>query len=330
MGSLRGDRGHRARPRGGLGPRLPLHHKATGTDVFVEVVGFWKRASLERLPVSCPASARTLRARDLRPAEGRRGRLERTARAGPPVQGDSQRPRAREMLDRMLPASGGLPLARAEGGGTNLARLLGLPPEIFPEKGRKTFSDPRSTRRVSECQSTKKDSGGTSSPSKDRPRQGTCGARAIKFGAFATFVCLWKDILMRRELRGTFFSCGGPFEFAGRPPGAPLPFLCGRTLGLRYARGRAQEALGGIVNQTRNLAIGALAPILRPGGSSLEGGDLVSLVRAAVPLRGDPELAGTSGDAPRSRGPARRRGGRPGRPLPGSTCPTSCAWRILA
>ena len=33
-------------------------HKASGTEVFVEVLGFWKKASLERCSASCPTSVR--------------------------------------------------------------------------------------------------------------------------------------------------------------------------------------------------------------------------------------------------------------------------------
>ena len=32
-----------------MGARLPLRPQETGTDVFVEVLGFWKRSSVERL-----------------------------------------------------------------------------------------------------------------------------------------------------------------------------------------------------------------------------------------------------------------------------------------
>src|SRR5438477_547460 len=38
-------------------PDYRLVHKATGTDVFLEVVGFWKRSSLERLLRLLPSTA---------------------------------------------------------------------------------------------------------------------------------------------------------------------------------------------------------------------------------------------------------------------------------
>ena len=70
-------------------------HKATGTDVFVEVVGFWKKASLDRLLRLLPTPrAAPIRAGDLRQAEGRRGGRGRAPRPDPPVQGNPQRPGA--------------------------------------------------------------------------------------------------------------------------------------------------------------------------------------------------------------------------------------------
>ena len=47
-------------------------HRATGTDVFIEVLGFWKKSSLDRLLRLLPQlRAAPLRPGDLRQAEGR-------------------------------------------------------------------------------------------------------------------------------------------------------------------------------------------------------------------------------------------------------------------
>ncbi len=75
--------------------------------------------------------------------------------------------------------------------------------------------------------------------------------RTIKFGAFATLVCLLK----------TFYAdevglSVGPFEFAG----AALGLLLVLRTNAGYERWwEARKLWGGIVNQTRNLAIGVLA-----------------------------------------------------------------------
>ncbi len=75
--------------------------------------------------------------------------------------------------------------------------------------------------------------------------------RTIKFGAFATFVCLLKEFYAD-ELGLSV----GPFEFAG----AALGLLLVLRTNAGYERWwEARKLWGGIVNQTRNLAIGALA-----------------------------------------------------------------------
>jgi putative membrane protein len=75
--------------------------------------------------------------------------------------------------------------------------------------------------------------------------------RTIKFGAFATLVCLLK-VFYTHDLGLSV----GPFEFAG----AALGLLLVLRTNAGYERWwEARKLWGGIVNQTRNLAIGALA-----------------------------------------------------------------------
>ena len=75
-------------------PDYRFVHRQTGTDVFVEVLGFWKRSSLDDCSdAPAPARAAALPAGDLREAQGGRGGPRRTVGADPPVQGDPQRHR---------------------------------------------------------------------------------------------------------------------------------------------------------------------------------------------------------------------------------------------
>ncbi len=54
-------------------PDYRVVHTASGTDVFIEVLGFWKRSSLERLTrLVAPARSSAVRAGDLRSTQGRR------------------------------------------------------------------------------------------------------------------------------------------------------------------------------------------------------------------------------------------------------------------
>ena len=83
-------------------PDYRFVHKATGTDVFVEVLGFWKRSSLERLLRLLPRHGppRYVLAISDRLKVDEEA-LERARRAGPPVQGDPQRPRAGRAARRL-------------------------------------------------------------------------------------------------------------------------------------------------------------------------------------------------------------------------------------
>ena len=76
-------------------PDYRFVHQATGTDVLVEVLGFWKRSSLERLlrllPEHGPPRYVLAISDRLKVDEEALGEL---AGPGPPVQGDPQRPRA--------------------------------------------------------------------------------------------------------------------------------------------------------------------------------------------------------------------------------------------
>ena len=93
-------------------PDYRFVHKATGTDVFVEVVGFWKRSSLERLlrllPRLGPKRFVLAISDRLKVDEGALSDL-----PGPVLRFKEipNAPELAQMLDRMLPASGGLPLA---------------------------------------------------------------------------------------------------------------------------------------------------------------------------------------------------------------------------
>ncbi len=75
-------------------PDYRFIHKSSEVDVFVEVVGFWKKSSLERLLRLLPEHGppRYLLAISDR-VQGRRSGPWRASRAGPPVQGDPQRGR---------------------------------------------------------------------------------------------------------------------------------------------------------------------------------------------------------------------------------------------
>jgi uncharacterized protein len=93
-------------------PDYRFIHKATGTDVFVEVVGFWKRASLDRLlrllPRLGPKRFVLAISDRLKVDEGALSEL-----PGPVLRFKEipNAPELAQMLDRMLPALGGLPLA---------------------------------------------------------------------------------------------------------------------------------------------------------------------------------------------------------------------------
>lgn len=93
-------------------PDYRFVHKATGTDVFVEVVGFWKRSSLERLLRLLPR----LGPRRFVLAISDRLKVDEDALSdltGPVLRFKEipNAPELAQMLDRMLPASGALPLA---------------------------------------------------------------------------------------------------------------------------------------------------------------------------------------------------------------------------
>lgn len=93
-------------------PDYRFIHRATGTDVFVEVVGFWKRTSLERLlrllPRHGPERFLLAISDRLKVDEGALSDL-----PGPVLRFKEipNAPELAQLLDRMLPASGGLPLA---------------------------------------------------------------------------------------------------------------------------------------------------------------------------------------------------------------------------
>ncbi len=93
-------------------PDYRFIHKATGTDVFVEVVGFWKRSSLERLlrllPRLGPKRFLLAISDRLKVDEGALTDL-----PGPVLRFKEipNAPELAQMLDRMVPGSGGLPLA---------------------------------------------------------------------------------------------------------------------------------------------------------------------------------------------------------------------------
>ncbi len=93
-------------------PDYRFVHKATGTDVFVEVVGFWKRSSLERLLRLLPR----LGPKRFVLAISDRLKVDEDALSdlpGPVLRFKEipNAPELAQMLDRMIPASGGLPLA---------------------------------------------------------------------------------------------------------------------------------------------------------------------------------------------------------------------------
>ncbi len=93
-------------------PDYRFVHRATGTDVFVEVVGFWKRSSLERLLRLLPR----LGPKRFLLAISDRLKVDEDALSdlpGPVLRFKEipNAPELAQMLDRMLPASGGLPLA---------------------------------------------------------------------------------------------------------------------------------------------------------------------------------------------------------------------------
>ena len=92
-------------------PDYRFVHKATGTDVFVEVVGFSKRSSLERLlrllPRLGPEHFLLAIFDRLKVDEGALSDL-----PGPVLRFKEipNAPELAQMLDRMVPSPGGLPL----------------------------------------------------------------------------------------------------------------------------------------------------------------------------------------------------------------------------
>ena len=91
-------------------------HRSTGTDVFIEVLGFWKKASLDRLlrllPGSRPRRGLVLVISDKLKVD--EGALVRALRPHPLVQGDPQRtpnspPCWTHLSSRPIPSRGSSP-----------------------------------------------------------------------------------------------------------------------------------------------------------------------------------------------------------------------------
>ena len=94
-------------------PDYQFVHRPTGTDVLVEVLGFWKRSSLERLlrllPKHGPARYLLAISERLKVDEGALGEL-----TGPVLRFKEipNAPELAALLERFLPAAGGLPLEK--------------------------------------------------------------------------------------------------------------------------------------------------------------------------------------------------------------------------
>jgi predicted nuclease of restriction endonuclease-like RecB superfamily len=99
-------------------PDYTFVHRPSGTDVLVEVLGFWKRSSLERLlkllPRHGPARYVLAISERLKVDEDALGEL------SGPVLRFKEIPNAPELaalLERFLPAPGGLPLVKDDRAG---------------------------------------------------------------------------------------------------------------------------------------------------------------------------------------------------------------------